>query len=189
MWLHQGILMITRKCPAIVAALAIALTAGCASSPPKPEYSREIVADSHVSISDVAQVNVDALDGVDILQQEKERLAQKIQQQIDARKAQNVGVGAGRNYEVDLHLSRYDKGNAFARAMLVGLGQIHIDGKVSVFQMPQHTLVGEFDLKKTFAWGGIYGAATSIEDIETTLRDGVAAAVTGQKDAPPKQKS
>ena len=181
--------MITRNCPGIVAAVAIALTAGCASSPPKPEYSREIVADSRVSISDVAQVNVDSQDSVTILQQEKERLAQKIKQQIDARKVMNVGLGAGKNYEVDLQLSRYDKGNAFARAMLMGLGQIHIDGKVSVFQMPQHTLVGEFDLKKTFAWGGIYGAATSIEDIESTFADGVAAAVTGQKDEPPKQKS
>jgi uncharacterized protein DUF4410 len=90
---------------------------------------------------------------------------------------------------VDLHLSRYDKGNAFARAMLVGLGQIHIDGKVDIYQMPDHTLVGEFDLKKTFAWGGIYGAATSMEDIEDTFADGVAATCTGQEEAPPKQKS
>jgi hypothetical protein len=32
-------------------------------------------------------------------------------------------------------------------------------------------------------------AATSIEDIEDTFADGVAAAVTGQKEAPPKRKS
>ncbi len=56
--------------------------------------------------------------------------------------------------EVELLLTRYDKGNAFARAMLAGLGQIHIDGKVKLLEMP--------------------------EDIEMTLVDGVASALTGQ---------
>ena len=73
--------------------------------------------------------------------------------------------------------------------MLAGLGQIHIDGTVSVYQMPEHKLVGEFTLNKTFAWGGIYGAATSIEDIENTFADGVAANVTGQQEEQPKQKT
>jgi hypothetical protein len=81
------------------------------------------------------------------------------------------------------------KGNAFARAMLAGLGQIHIDGEVVIYQMPDHVMVGEFALRKTFAWGGIYGAATSMENIEDTFSDGVAAAVTGQKEQAPKQKS
>lgn len=55
--------------------------------------------------------------------------------------------------------------------------------KVDIYQMPEHTLVGEFNLKKTFAWGGIYGAATSMEGIEDTFADGVAATVTGQEEA------
>jgi hypothetical protein len=55
--------------------------------------------------------------------------------------------------------------------------------------MPAHTLVEEFDMQKTFAWGGIYGASTSIEEIEDTFADGVAATVTGQVHAPPKAKS
>jgi hypothetical protein len=66
--------------------------------------------------------------------------------------------------------------------MLAGLGQIHIDGDVGVFSLPDHQKVGDFHLKKTFAWGGIYGGATSIEDIENTFADGVAAAVTGQEE-------
>jgi hypothetical protein len=176
---------------AAVSALAIiiAAMAGCASSPPKPQFSREIVADSRLSVSDVAQVSVDAPDSVKILPLERQRLAEKIKSKIDSRKLANVGNNAGKTYEVDLHLSRYEKGSAFARFMLAGLGQIHIDGKVDVFQMPGHTLVGEFDLKKTFAWGGAYGVSTSIEDIENTFADGVAAAVTGQKDEQSKQKT
>jgi hypothetical protein len=168
---------------------ALALTGGCASTAPKPQFSHQIVADSRVTAADQSSVKVDAPDEVKILPMERERLAQKIQMKIDARKSANVAVGAPRTFSVELHLTRYQKGNAFARAMLAGLGQIHIDGKIDVYSMPDHTLVGEFDLKKTFAWGGIYGAATSMEDIETTFADAVAATVTGQKEEPPKQKT
>jgi len=167
---------------------AVALV-GCASTVPQAEFSHPIVAGARVCSSDTVKVNVDAADGLKILPEEKQRIAEKVAMKIDARKAANPSTGPVRIYEVDLHLTRYDKGNAFARAMLAGLGQMHIEGVVSLFQMPEHTPVGEFTLKKTFAWGGIYGAATSIEDIEGTFADGVAAAVTGQKEAPPKQKS
>jgi hypothetical protein len=163
-------------------AIAVGVLAGCASSMPKPQYEREIVAEAHVSGHDVAEVKVDAADGVKILPQDEERLVQKIKAKIDARKEANVRTGEPNTYEVDLRLTRYEKGSAFARAMLAGLGQIHIDGKVLVYRMPMHTPVGEFALKKTFAWGGIYGAATSMDDIENTFADGVAAAVTGQKE-------
>lgn len=56
--------------------------------------------------------------------------------------------------------------------MLAGLGQIHIDGDVTMYALPDHSKVGDFHLKKTFAWGGIYGSSTSMEDIETTFADG-----------------
>jgi hypothetical protein len=70
--------------------------------------------------------------------------------------------------------------------MLAGLGQIHLEGTISVYQMPDHVLLEDFDLQKTFAWGGIYGASTSMEQIAHTFADGVAATVTGQLPAPPK---
>jgi hypothetical protein len=50
-------------------------------------------------------------------------------------------------------------------------------------------LLEEFDMQKTFAWGGVYGASTSIEEIEDTFADGVAATVTGQEHTPPKTQS
>jgi Domain of unknown function (DUF4410) len=163
--------------------------AGCASTVPKATFSHEIANNARVAATDQADVRVDAADGIKILPSETQRLSEKIKAKIDSRKVANsVDQDGPRNYEIDLHLTRYDKGNAFARAMLAGLGQIHIDGTVSVYRMPEHTLVGQFQLAKTFAWGGIYGAATSMEDIENTFADGVAASVTGQKEEPTKQK-
>ena len=66
--------------------------------------------------------------------------------------------------------------------MLVGLGQIHIDAKASVFLLPERMKVSEFDIDKTFAWGGIYGGPTSIEDVEHGFAEGVAQAVTSAKE-------
>ncbi len=162
---------------------------GCAGTAPKPNFSHAIVADARIASQDQDEVTVDADDAVKILPVERERMAQAVKLKIDTRKVSNASPTPARSYTVSLHLSRYDKGNAFARAMLAGLGQIHIEGKVAVFQMPEHTLVGEFQMTKTFAWGGIYGAATSMEDIENTFADGVAATITGQNDSPPKPAS
>lgn len=173
---------------AAAASVVILGLAGCASTTPKPEYSRQIVAEARVARADHAEVAIDAPQGVKILPDEERRLAEKIKVKVDERKVANLRGGDARSYEIYLHVTRYDRGNGFARFMMAGLGQIHIEGKIGVYQLPGHTLVGEFDLKKTFAWGGIYGATTSVEDIENTFADGVAAAVTGQQEEP-KQKS
>jgi hypothetical protein len=167
-------------------AVAVVAAAGCAGTAPKPEFSRP-VAVARLAAVDAVQVNVTAAGDVQVLPAEQTRLAQKIKLRIDNRKLAQQLPGDARNFELNLQLSRYDKGSAFARAMLAGLGQIHIAGKVRLYQMPAHELVAEFDLAKTFAWGGIYGASTSIEDIENSFADGIAAAVTDEQPAKPKQ--
>ena len=120
---------------------------------------------------------------------DRKRVAQKIKARIDARKVPNTASSEPRSFQVVLRVTRYQKGNRFARAMLAGLGQLHLEGTISVYQMPADTLVEEFDMQKTFAWGGIYGASTSIEEIEDTFAYGVAATVTGQPHTAPKAKS
>jgi hypothetical protein len=168
---------------------AIALLAGCATTVPRAQFSKEMTSSLRVSSGDAVKVTVDAGKGVTILPYQQERFTQEIEQDINARKMTNPQLGTGRDYEVDVHVTRYQRGNAFARAMLMGLGQIHIDGNVDVFLMPEHRLLEAFALKKTFAWGGIYGAATSIKVIERTFANGVAAAVTGQQERSPRRRT
>jgi uncharacterized lipoprotein YmbA len=171
----------------IVALLGLA---GCAGNVPKASFSHPIATDARIAANDQAVVSVDAADSAKMLSSDMQRLSEKIKLKIDARKLANASpAGDPHNYAVDVHVTRYEKGNAFARAMLAGLGQIHLDATVSVYRMPAHTLVGEFQLAKTFAWGGIYGASTSMDDIENTFADGIAASVTGQEEGPPKQKT
>ena len=63
--------------------------------------------------------------------------------------------------EATVTLTNYDEGSAFARAMLAGLGQIHVDGTVSLTNSETKAVLATYEAQKTFSWGGIYGAATS----------------------------
>lgn len=163
----------------LVAVLGLVL-AGCgASSAPKARFSTPIAASSVVRADDRTTVSVTSAADVTLTDADRSRLGALIQQKIDQRKAQNAADGHPAEYEVAVNVTEYDEGSAFARAMLAGLGQIHVSATVQLFELPARQLVGEFRVEKTFAWGGIYGASTSIADVEVGFAEGVAAAVTG----------
>ena len=78
-------------------------------------------------------------------------------------------------------IRKYEEGNAFARAMLAGLGKMHIDADVMLTDPVSNEQMAVYDVTKGFAWGGIYGAATGIRDIEDGFAKAVAAAIGGKK--------
>lgn len=168
--------------------LGVLLLVGCATTVPKADYSHGAALAAPMVKSDEVKARIEAESSVTILDFEKVRLAQRLEERISARKALNAGRPDAKSYEVEVTLTRYEKGNAFARAMLAGLGQIHIDGIVRLYELPEKKKVGEFAIKKTFAWGGIYGASTSMDDIERTFADGIAATLSGQEEEKPKDK-
>lgn len=159
---------------------AIALLSGCASTTPSADFSRGMPLAARVKAADEVKARVEGDKDVRILDLEKTRLAQKIEQRVGEKKIQTGTAGDKKNYEVEVTLTEYEKGSAFARAMLAGLGQIRIAGIVRMYGLPDRQKIGEFTLSKTFAWGGAYGASTSIEDIENTFADGIAVALTEQ---------
>ncbi len=155
---------------------------GCATTAPKPTFVQEIQPDCLLAASDTINARVEAASDVTVTDMEKTRIARGLEDKVAAKKTLNAKTGEKKIYELEVTLTRYDKGSAFARSMLAGLGQIHIDGRVNLFEMPDKKKVGEFTIQKTFAWGGAYGASTSIEDIENIFEDGIAMAVTGQSE-------
>jgi hypothetical protein len=162
--------------------LSTALLAACAGTPPKANFGHDPASQYRVDADDRPQVTVDAAPGVDLLDIDKQRMAQVIASKLEDRRMRNLANNDARDCVVAVTITRYQRGNAFARAMLAGLGQIHIDGAVKVFVGADREKVSEFTIAKTFAWGGIYGSSTSMEDIERTFSDGLAAALTGQED-------
>ena len=124
-------------------------------------------------------------DGVTVSDADLERIRGRIVDAVRKKQADRYqeivpiapGEPTGPTLAVTVQVTRYDKGSAFARAMLAGLGQIHIDARVVLRDAARDVVLGEYDIKKTFAWGGIYGATTRIEDVEVGFAEGVAALV------------
>ena len=84
------------------------------------------------------------------------------------------GAGAGTK-SVQIIVTRYDAGSAGARLMLAGLGQIRLDADVLVVDRATGQKAAEYKVSKQFAFGGIYGAVTSIQDVEKGFSRSVAA--------------
>ena len=87
----------------------------------------------------------------------------------------------GKAYELLVDITRYDRGNAAVRAFVPGGGQMHLDGTVTMVQMPGNVVVGQFAIHKTFAWTGMYALVTSMDTIENTFSRAVAETATGRK--------
>ena len=165
----------------LICLTSLLLTA-CAGSAPKANFVRPLAEDSVVDANDKVAVVVAASPGVVIQIAEKERLSAIVSQKITEKKAGNAAGSDESAYRVEIDLTRYDKGNALARAMLAGLGQIHIEGRVTLLHAGSGEQLSVFHLKKSFAWGGVYGGVTGIEDVEPAFAAGIAAAVTGTAD-------
>jgi hypothetical protein len=132
------------------------------------------------------RVDVIKAEGVTVESAEAERIGKRIVEAIGKKQPGRFkSVNGEQTEQPTLHatiqLTRYEKGNAFARAMLAGLGRMHIDGKVSLKDPAKDASLGEYEVNKTFAWGGIYGASTSIEDVEVGFAEGVADAILGKR--------
>jgi hypothetical protein len=166
-------------CLQLVAALGVAVVlSNCAGTTPQAAFTQQMVDTARIAREDSVSIKVTSTDP-NMLPTDRQRLGEKVTHKVKSI-AQSRG-GAARKYEVSISISRYDKGNAFARAMLAGLGQIHINGVVAVYQQPGKSKVGEFKLDKTFAWGGIYGGSVSMDTIEDAYAQAVAESVSKTK--------
>ncbi len=78
-------------------------------------------------------------------------------------------------------ITKYDKGNRFARAMLIGLGPASLKGRLILKDGgDQHVLLtANFD--KLWAWGGMVGASKGIEDMMTEVAASASATVAKAK--------
>jgi hypothetical protein len=159
------------------------LAAGCATTPPIAKFSQHSTAHAVIRTADTASITVDAHAGVSMADFEKTRVTERIKMKLAEKQALNPPLADPSQYQIDVTITRYEKGSAFARAMLAGLGQMHLDGLVKVYGLPAHDAIEEFVVQKTFAWGGIYGASTTMEDIEQTFAEGIANALTGRDES------
>ena len=162
---------------------AALFVAGCATSGGKPTYSKNLAPDARIISGDKVSAEVVAAGPKVVLTTaDKERFSQKIEVAIRSRAPQ--GSRSARSYRLVVALQRYERGSQFARMMLAGLGQMHIDATITVSSMPAKTTVGQFKIDKTFSWGGAVGGMSTIENVEDDFAKAVAEAACAPK---PKQ--
>ena len=180
-------MLLKRSGPVLMACVVLALfVAGCAGTagsakPLTVAPKAEILARyTKMRLATSAQRDASKMTAAD-----RERVAALVAQKVKERAADRFTDFAATTTDVEtLHVTivftRYDEGSAFARFMLAGLGQIHIEAEVTLEDRALQTVIGKFDVTKTFAWGGIYGGATGIKDVEDGFAEAVAKVVLGQ---------
>src|SRR5262249_40853971 len=165
----------------VIAMVGLALMAsGCASSPASLKPGAATAKAPDLREYQALAVQVARGDGVQASDSELERIAGRIVEAVRKKRPDrftelrvaSAADAAAPTIGVAVQLTRYDKGSAFARFMLAGLGQIHVDAKVTLRDQARDAVLGEYEVTKTFAWGGFYGGSTSIEDVEVGFADG-----------------
>jgi hypothetical protein len=160
---------------AVATALLVVLS-GCADSISKPVALMPITSEKAKAVQ-VANIQTDADAGTPATHQDCENISDKIKTYIQqGSPGVIVDAGTADALTMKVHITRFDRGSAVARAILIGLGQIHIDAEVTL-QKADGTVAGKYTVKKTFALGGIAGAATRIEDVEEGFAKSVAEVV------------
>ena len=150
-----------------VLALALSLSA-CATSSTKPLAVQSLRADQVTTLK-LKSVSATAAPGLVMTQADFDRIILKVKNELSAAApgilVDPASADAATASEMKINFTQYDSGSAFARAMLIGLGQIHVDGDVLIIDSTGAT-TGKYQISKQFALGGIAGASTSIQDVE-----------------------
>lgn len=167
-------------CRGLAPVLLLAL-AGCSTSSPTARYRDPAMAAIRLDADDLALVVLAKAADVSMTELEMRRLRESVQSAIVARKVHNAADGLVRRYRLELTIGRYEKGSAAARAMFPGgVGQIHIDAAAVLVELGDaERRVSQFDLNKTFAWGGPVGAVTPMTEVEYGFAAGCAEAIAG----------
>ncbi len=165
------------------------LTTGCASTAATVQTTRPVQTLPALSRYQNLRLEVTKADDVYVISSEMQRITSRIIEAIWAKEPDRFSTINAKmpddlvlpTLHVTVRLTRYDKGNASARGVLAGLGQIHIDATVILRDQVSDETLGEYEVTKTFAWGGIYGASTSIGDVEVGFAEGIASLLLGRE--------
>lgn len=162
------------------------LLSGCAST--KGSYNAVMTPKGEEQLAKYSnlQIEVNCRDDVSLTSADKERIQKLIVKNLATEcpgrfKSVESQTPLPDTMHATVMIKKYDEGNAFARAMLAGLGQMHIEADVILSDPVTQEQLAKYDVTKTFAWGGMYGGFTGIKDIEDGFAKAVASAIAGKK--------
>ncbi len=98
-----------------------------------------------------------------------ERMCLKIRVELQAASpgimVDATGPNAATALTLKMNFTNYERGSAFARMMLIGFGQIHIDADIVLIDA-SGTVKAKYQVSKQFALGGALGGMTRMSDVE-----------------------
>lgn len=162
------------KFVSVVTAVAVALMlTGCAGSVSQPKALTAMSAEQQSSLH-ISGITADADDGVEMTSSDFKVITERVRSFIVSDSpGVMVDPATGDTLTMKIHFTRFDRGNAFARFMLIGLGQMHIYSVVTLVKA-DGKVAGEYKVRKTFALGGWVGAMTSMDEVEDGFARSVA---------------
>jgi hypothetical protein len=155
---------------------SVVALSGCANSVSKPVSVQELSPSQKLAVK-VIEVTGEAQNGVVMASDEVDRIVARVKSELASLSSQGIVVASADQMpttKIRLIITQYDKGSSVARFFLAGLGQIHIDGDVIFTDAATDAPLARYQVSKQFAFGGIYGAATGIDDVEVGFAKSVA---------------
>lgn len=153
--------------------------AGCAGGVNSPTLISTGTPGFDAATVAIGHVSSEAAPGVDMTQDELSRISRAVQAELSSSFPDRIIPAGGHPnpgaVDIKLVFTEYDKGNAAARLMLAGLGQIHIHANVLLTDAASGAPEATFEVTKDFGWGGLYGGSTSVEDVEKGFARSVSA--------------
>jgi len=164
----------------------VVLSTGCATSPGSYKSISPPPGDAQLSKYSDLSVEVTCAKGLSLSPSDIDRIKQLIVKNVPAESSNQLKyidqLTPGSNAILaKVNITKYDEGNAMARFMLAGLGQMHIDAEVTLIDYATGQELSRSEVNKTFAWGGLYGGSTQITSIEDGFAKSVAASFSGKK--------
>jgi Domain of unknown function (DUF4410) len=153
----------------ITASLALG---GCATSVSAPVVVQPLALSASAPLH-ISDVSADANPDVNVGDGELGLIAQKVKAYIQSESPAVMADANASGYVMKIHMTRFDRGNALARAVMMGLGQIHIEGTIDLHDS-SGTKLAEYKVAKDFSLGGIAGGTTTVEDVEDGFAKSVA---------------
>jgi hypothetical protein len=160
--------------------LLLIVVSGCATSIAPPTVVQGLSNEQKASLH-LTDVTAQSAPGVAMTPEDLARLAAQVKAEINAA-SPGIFVPADtpaqtQAMRISVLVTQYDEGNAFARFMLAGLGQIHLDADVTLSDSQSGVPIAKYQISKTFAFGGMYGGITNIHDVEKGFAKSVADAI------------
>lgn len=170
----------------VIILFSITLLSGCASTGGSyKSIDSPLTSERGAKYSELL-INIGSGNDISLTQESLDRMTKLVIENIKADannryKKINGSPDGASALEVSVIIKKYEEGNAFARAMFAGLGQMHIDADVLLYDHATKEKLTQYEVNKTFAWGGAYGALTTIKDVEIGFSKAVSDSILGKK--------